>query len=152
MTWSELLAQKRVVGEPASAEELHSLQAVVRRSLADAALPRLSTDGRFAMAYNAARTLAAMVVRAAGYRVKPTGGGHVNTFLALATADLCFADWADYFDLCRRKRNDLSYVGADLVSASEAAELIERVQSFKALVEVWLAQHHPGLLGAADPM
>ena len=48
------------------------------RNLQDAAPPGLSVDGKSSMAYNAARTLATVAVRAAGYRIKQTGGGHYS--------------------------------------------------------------------------
>jgi hypothetical protein len=42
------------------------------------------------MAYDAARTLSLMIVRAEGYRPR-SAGGHYNTFLALEAADPSFA-------------------------------------------------------------
>lgn len=50
---------------------------------------KLSADARFIMAYDAARTLSLMIVRAAGYGPRSVGG-HYNTFLALEAADAVF--------------------------------------------------------------
>jgi len=59
--------------------------------LRDAVVPGLSADTRFVMAYNAARTLSLMIVRAAGYRPRSVGA-HCHTFAALETAaDPAFA-------------------------------------------------------------
>ncbi len=91
MTWKQLLAENRVAPEPASRTEIKDLLAVVHRNLADAQIRKLSDDGRFGHAYDAARILANIIVRAIGYRVKSDGGGHYNTFLALKTADPIFA-------------------------------------------------------------
>jgi len=64
------------------------------------------------MAYDAARTLSVMIVRAAGYRPRSVGG-HYNTFLALEAADPpAFAALSAYFDGWRNKRNISEYDGA----------------------------------------
>jgi hypothetical protein len=82
MSWAKLLDSKIVTALPTTKAELDNLRSIVRRSFNDVAATGLSTDARFIMAYDAARTLSLMVVRAAGYRPK-TVGGHYNTFLAL---------------------------------------------------------------------
>src|SRR5436853_570914 len=100
MSWKRLLANKNVVREPPSKTELDNLRSIVARSMKDVAAPGLSADARFVMAYDAARTLSLMVVRAAGYRPR-TVGGHYNTFLGLEAADTAFAKLSAYFDGCR---------------------------------------------------
>ena len=90
MTWVELLADKRVKAEPPSKPELDNLRSIVTRSLTDVAAPGLSADTRFVLAYDAARTLSLIVVRAEGYRPRAVGG-HYNTFLALEAAEAVFA-------------------------------------------------------------
>ena len=146
MTWSELERQRRVAKEATSKSEIDELRALAERNLKDAALPLLSSDGRFSMAYNAARTLANVAIRAAGYRVKQTGGAHYNTLLALPLAmGSDFDDLADYLDGCRRSRNDLSYGAASVVSNTDATELLEKATEFRASVEKWLHAAHPAL-------
>ena len=61
MTWKKLLANKNVAHEPPSKAELDNLRSIVARSLKDVVSPGLSTDARFVMAYDAARTLSLMV-------------------------------------------------------------------------------------------
>lgn len=89
MSWTQLLANKTVTALPTTKAELDKLRALTARSLNDVAVPGLSTDIRFILAYDAARTLSLMIVRAAGYRPKAIGG-HYNTLLALEAADPAF--------------------------------------------------------------
>ena len=125
---------------------IKDLRAVVHRNIADAQVRRVSDDGRFGHAYDAARILANIVVRATGHRVKSDGGGHYNTFLALKAADPAFAKLAIYFDSCRRKRNNFLYEQANVVSNTEAEELLMHVSGFSLQVDAWLKKHYPALL------
>lgn len=147
MNWNELVQQKRVTAEPSSKNEIDQLQALAARNLADAALPNLSPDGKFSLAYNAARTLATIAIRASGYRVKAMGGAHHNTFLALEAAmGLSVASMAAYFDSCRTKRNELSYDAANVVGACDAEELRKKTETFRRTLTRWLAEHHSSLV------
>lgn len=140
------MAEKRVERVPPSAEELDGLRELLARNLNDARLSGLSADGRFAMAYNAARLLSTIAIRAAGYRVRGHAGAHYGTFVALEAAmGSSVSDIAGYFDTCRRKRNELSYDTAGIASDGEAAELLEKATAFSALVEDWLRRNHPAL-------
>ena len=139
MSWKQLLAEGRVEQLASRPEEVDELQALALRNLTDARLTGLSIDGKYGLAYAAARALATSVVRAAGYRVRSHGGGHYNTFLALQAVDMRLFDWCgEYFNLCREKRNDLSYESAGIVSDVEAEELVLEVSKFSILVSRWL--------------
>src|SRR5580658_7270935 len=81
MSWTKLLTANRVAAESPSKAELDNLRSIVTRCLKDATATGLSDDGRFVQAYDAARTLSLIVVRASGYRPKSSGGYHHNTFL-----------------------------------------------------------------------
>ena len=118
----------------------------MHRNLSDAHIRKLSDDGRFGHAYDAARILAHIIVRASGYRVKGEGGGHYNTFLALKAADSAFAKKAVYLDACRRKRNHFLYEQANVVSRTEAEELLWHASGFSLEVDGWLKKHHPNLI------
>ena len=146
MTWKQLLADRRVAKELTDRTEIEALRAVVQRNLADAQLKGLSSDGRFGHAYDAARTLATIVVRASGYRVKLEGGGHYNTFQALKAAAPSFAKMATYLDACRRKRNDFFYEEANVVTITEAEDFLVQINAFSLEVDGWLRRHHPKLL------
>ncbi len=99
------------------------------------------------MAYNAARVLATMAIRASGCRVKESAGGHYITFLALPAAmGAAFDVLATYFDSCRRSRNQLSYDAANVVSASDATQLLTKASQFRIDIENWLKRNHPALI------
>ena len=66
MSWAKLLADKRVTAVPTSKAELDNLRSIVTRSLNDVTAAGLSVDARFIMAYDAARTLSLIIVRAEG--------------------------------------------------------------------------------------
>jgi hypothetical protein len=144
MSWTKLLADHRVTALPPSKAELDNLRSIVTRSLKDVAAPGLSADARFIMAYDAARTLSLIIVRAEGYRPKSVGG-HYNTFLALEAADPAFVALAVYFDGCRMKRNDSEYDFAGGVSDTDAAGLLKTVQQFARDAQAWMKTHHPHL-------
>jgi len=144
MTWAKLLANKTVTAIPPTKGELDNLRSIVTRSLSDVMAAGLSADARFIMAYDAARTLSLMIVRAAGYRPRSVGG-HYNTFIALEAADPAFAALSAYFDGCRMKRNASEYDFAGGVSDTDAKGLLATVQQFAIDVEAWVKVHHPQL-------
>jgi hypothetical protein len=144
MSWARLQSEKRVTAEPPSKAELDNLRSIVTRSLKDVEAKGLSADTRFVLAYDAARTLSLIVVRAEGYRPKSVGA-HYNTFLALEAADSAFAKLSIYFDGCRMKRNDCEYDFAGGVTETEAAGLLQEVQRFAVQIEAWIKKRHPGL-------
>lgn len=144
MTWAKLLASNNVNPLPTTKAELDSLRSIVARSLSDVAATGLSTDARFIMAYDAARTLSLMIVRACGYRPRSVGG-HYNTFLALEAADPAFAALSAYFDGCRTKRNVSEYDGAGNVTETEADSLLKAVRQFAIDAEAWIKVNHPQL-------
>lgn len=144
MTWTQLLSENRVTAEVPGKQELDNLRSIVRRCQSDLNAQGLSHEQRFIIAYDAARTLSLMVVRAAGYRPKKLGG-HYNTFRGLEAADPALAQVASYFNLCRMKRNDSEYDFAGSISLTEADELVRLVGQFAADAEAWIAANHPAL-------
>ena len=62
MSWAKLLADNRVIALASSKAELDNLRSIVARSLKDLTAPGLSADARFTMTYDAARTLALLIV------------------------------------------------------------------------------------------
>jgi hypothetical protein len=115
-----LLADKRVASEGTSKSELDELRARADVNLKDAQIATLSATGRYEFAYNAARHMATIVVRASGYRVTAKSSHHVITFQALQAAEPAFAPMAVYFDRARVTRNEFSYNGHTIVSARSA--------------------------------
>jgi hypothetical protein len=144
MTWAQLLANNTVTRLAPTKAELDDLRSIVTRSLRDATAFGLSADTRFILAYDAARTLALIIVRAAGYRPRSVGG-HRNTFAALEAADPAFASLSAYFDGCRIKRNASEYAVAGGVSDTDADGLLTAVRQFAVDAEAWVKTHHSHL-------
>src|SRR5580700_11248905 len=124
MSWATLLAANRVTALPPSKAELDNLRSIVARSLKDVESAGLSADARFVMAYDAARTLSLLFVRASGYRPR-TVGGHYNTFLALKAADPVCEALSGYFEGCRMKRNSCEYDFAGGITDTDAEGLLK---------------------------
>jgi len=82
MSWQQWLAARDVQPHTTSKQELDNLRALIARDLADAAIPALSPDRRFATAYNAALQAATLSVACSGYRVTARAGHHAVTFEA----------------------------------------------------------------------
>ena len=144
MSWKRLLQGNRVHRHTTSIQELTEIRRLVARDLADAALPGLSEDRRFATAYNAALQTGKMAIACAGYRIASVPGHHRLTFegAKLAVGKPVEA-LADYFDACRRKRNEIDYTGATIATSTEADELVLHAKSFVDLVERWIESNHP---------
>ena len=98
------------------------------------------------MAYNAVLQLAKMVLACEGYRASSRAGHHATTleatgFILGATQQTLI----DYFDTCRRMRNQVNYDVAGVASEAEAEELVEKANEFRQVVEDWIMQNHPQL-------
>jgi len=105
----DLLNQGSIKLHKTSREEIKNLLELIRRDIKDATVKTISTDRRFATAYNAALQSATVVIYCKGYM--PTGWGHHYTvFKALKLImGENYYDIADYFDSCRSKRNVTDY-------------------------------------------
>ena len=147
MTWKKLQAEKRVKAHRTSKAELDDLRAAIEVKLKDAALTALSPDTRFVTAYGAALLLAKMATACAGYRLDPKAGGHHKTaFDALPLALGSSAKTlAGYFEVCRRKRNEIDYDRAFVASGADANEIVRRALELQTVVESWITAHHPTL-------
>lgn len=145
MSWRTLLDERRVRPHQTSRQEIDALRAVVRRDLADARLSGLSVDRCFATAYNAALQIGKICIACEGYRVSGTGH-HATTLEALELAlGPSIEELVIYLDACRRKRNQIDYDMADVISETEAREVTERAEELFAIAEEWIRLNHPGL-------
>jgi len=147
LPYNHLLRKGRIRKHRTNAQEIVSLFEVVERDLADASVPGLSPDRRFATAYNAVLQAAKAIMYCEGYRTK--GSGHHSTtfeFLSI-TLGTSFEALADYFDRCRVKRNIADYVGAGSVSETEAADLLEEARIFTQTARAWVETSYPDLAG-----
>lgn len=139
------MADGSILPQKASKTELDRLRGAIERNLRDAALPDLSADNKFGMAYEAALLTAKVAVAVAGYRVRGQAA-HATMFIALGLAmGPAVGQRVDYFDRCRRKRNALSYEYAGAATDAEAAEILEVAKRFRIEVEDWLASRRPDL-------
>lgn len=121
------------------------MRELVKRDLSDAGIEGLSDDRRFATAYNAVLQLSKMAIACAGYRISTGTGHHQKTFEAAKTAlgPSATKVLTDYFETCRRKRNKIDYDAAEVVSETEANEILAKAIEFQNLIETWIARNHP---------
>ena len=122
------------------------MRALVARDLADSKVAGLSTDRRFATAYNGALQAANMAIACAGYRVAAQTGHHKVTIDSAKLALGSTADkYADYFERCRRKRNVIDYTRSNVATDSEANEIVQQASEFYESVEAWIDSNFPSL-------
>jgi hypothetical protein len=118
--------------EPPDERETAKLLADAQDYLRDARRAQNSVKSRFAMAYNAAHSLALAALRSVGYR--PSGAGHRRVLFQVlectagASKQLSLA-LAQYYD----RRNRIEYEASD-PSEMETGDLIQRVSELQALV------------------
>ncbi len=138
MNLKDLLNQGRIRQHKTSKKEIENLFSIVRRDIKDAKVENLSSDRRFACAYNAVLQLATILLYCSGY--KPEGKGHHFTvFQAMKIiTGRNYYKLADYFDSCRSKRNITDYDYAGKISDSEVGELIEEAGNFLKVVLNWV--------------
>jgi len=144
MSWKKLLQDNKIHRHATTQQELTEIRRLIARDLADAAIPALSEDRRFATAYNAAFQTGKIAIACAGYRIASVPGHHRLTFECAKLAVGKPAELlADFFDACRRKRNEIDYTGATIATSTEAEEVLEHAKSFLDLVEQWIVLTHP---------
>ncbi len=145
MKLSDWLSSGDLLRQPTTREEIARLVEVAQRDLADAAASALSLDRRFNTAYEAAYTLATVVLRAAGYRTRSGGGGH--HWLAFAVLPDIMGDGVAertrYYQSCRRKRHQATYQKSGVATEAEVSELINDVGAFRREVLTWIPEIHP---------
>lgn len=146
MSLKGLLADGRIRPHKTSAKEVADLLRVVDRDLADAGVAQLSTDRRFATAYNAALQLATIALHAAGYRTAATGHHWATLHVLPEIMGPQSLARADYLDSCRSKRNVTDYDRAGEISNKELREILAEVRRFRADLLAWLGKNHPALL------
>lgn len=148
MNWSNLTANRIVQTHTTGKQEIENLRELISRDLKDADLDGLSDDRQFATAYNAVLQLSKMAIACAGYRVSTGVGHHQKTFEAakIALGTSVAESLTDYFETCRRKRNNIDYDAAEVVSETEAKELLEKACEYQTLVEQWIAKNYPAYL------
>ena len=140
--WSASGALRRHV---TSAREIQDLIRVVERDLKDATIPTVSTDRRFATAYNAALQLATIVLHAGGFRTSGAAHHWVTIRALPEILGPSARNRADFLDVCRSKRNSADYDRAGGITEQEVEDLLLEVREFHQDVVSWLRAHHPRL-------
>jgi len=144
VSWTKLLASKEAQRHKTSKKELDNMRALIARDLADAAIAGLSADRRFATAYNAALQAANMAIACAGYRIMSKVGHHR---VSLESMKLVLGkpahEYADYFEICRRKRNTIDYTFSNVASEIEAQEILFQAVEFCGKVEDRIVKNYP---------
>ena len=140
MSWKDLLDRGSVERRAPDRREIHDLLRFARRQLQDSSVSALSPEASYQLAYTGVLTLATVAVRAAAYRLRSGEGQHKRSFEA-ARAALGGPAGAllDFFELCRRRRNVISYEGSE-ATESEAADLLKQATEFEHLVRNSLPQ------------
>lgn len=115
-----LLRIGKLKAEPPDQQEFDGLLRSAQARLKDAALPGLSADGRFDLAYGAAHALALAALRWHGYR----SDNRYLVFQCLEqTAGLSTVQWR-VLDLCHQRRNVAEYEGHLEIDAQLLDELV----------------------------
>jgi len=134
--------------QPPTRDEIGRLLEIADRDVEDAAVSGISVDRQFAIAYEAALTLALIVLRASGYRTPGSSSGH--HWLTFALLPELMGEQAEgrsrYFHLCRRKRHQATYDRAGVATESELEELTGEVKAFRRELMCWLTETHSALV------
>jgi hypothetical protein len=131
---------------PADAAAIRRLLEAAQRSLADARLPSLSSEGRFDMAYKAIMQAANAALQANGYRTLTSRPGHHQTMIQSLPLTIGLErPTMVLLDSLRKQRNVIDYSG-DLVSDSMASEAVRQAEVLLTRVVAWLQANRVELL------
>ena len=122
--------------------EIEDLLAVVDRDLEDSAAEGLSPDWRLNIAYNAALQAATAALVASGYRVRRGESHHYRAIQSLRHTIGADPDLVAQLDAFRKKRNQMSYERAGVVSEQEAEEMVALARDIRNRVRGWLEEEH----------
>ena len=146
MTFDKFLKEGKLDPHKTSKQEISALFEVIKRDLKDAGVKALSSDRRFAIAYNATLQSATIFMHCLGFRAK-SEGHHYITFLFLKDAlGGMFKEEAVFFDACRIKRNRTDYDRAGEISEKETEELTAEAKSFFERIKKWVKENYPHLV------
>ena len=122
--------------EPRNDREVTRMLAMAQTRLSDAKLNKLSLEGRFTSAYNAAHAAALSALRWHGYRSE----NRYTVFQCLAHTLRWPANRWRVLDTAHQKRNLAEYEGYLEVEESTVAEMCTLVQVLIADVQVLIAK------------
>jgi len=122
--------------EPRNAQEVTRMLAMAQTRLSDAKLNKLSLEGRFTSAYNAAHAAALAALRWHGYRSE----NRYTVFQCLTHTLSWPANRWRVLDTAHQKRNLAEYEGYLEVEESTVAEMCALVQSLISDVQTLIAK------------
>ncbi|MEI6759158.1 MAG: hypothetical protein WCO22_01785 [Betaproteobacteria bacterium] len=122
--------------EPRNAQEVTRMLAMAQTRLSDAKLNKLSMEGRFTSAYNAAHAAALAALRWHGYRSE----NRYTVFQCLTHTLGWPANRWRVLDTAHQKRNLAEYEGYLEVEESTVAEMCALVQGLIADVQALIAK------------
>jgi hypothetical protein len=122
--------------EPRNPQEVTRMLAMAQTRLSDAKLNKLSLEGRFTSAYNAAHAAALAALRWHGYRSE----NRYTVFQCLTHTLGWPANRWRVLDTAHQKRNLAEYEGYLEVEESTVAEMCELVQGLIADVQVLITK------------
>ena len=126
---------------------IRQLFQVVDRDISDAQVEGLSPEGRFQHAYEAALQLCMIALYVSGFRVKKGEGHHKRGIESLRyTLGESSSETADHIERCSRLRGQAMYERIDVVSATDAEDLLNAARQLRLDIIRWLRTHHPTLL------
>lgn len=138
----DLLNDGRLEEHRTSKKEIKQLLAVFDRDITDARIEALSTDRKFATAYNAALMMARVALASSGYRTAGEGG-HYWTIQALAFILPLDTGTIYKFNKFRQKRNISGYEMIGMVSKQDVKDMFGLAQELHRAVLKWLVENHP---------
>ena len=150
MTLKEWLSNGILTEEKTTPDEISDLLKTIMREFAEIESTGLSLDSIFRFAYNAARQCAKLALRASGYRVQGKNGAHFWVLQSLRLTMGTDVETIENLEKFRRKRNIVEYEAAEVISQTEADEMLAMAKLlFKTLIS-WLKENHPELLQDID--
>ncbi len=141
--WAENAWLRR---EAPSAAEITGLLTIVDRSLADAEVDAISTDLRFASAFNAVLQAATVALRASGYRAPAQAGQHVRTIESLEFTIGADDKLVQKLKVFNNKRNKTTYDTAGGITPQDLASLLTTARGIRGAVKDWVQKNHPALM------
>jgi hypothetical protein len=133
--------------EPTSKNEVAGFLANANQALVDAQIRELSSANRFKLAYDAAHALSLLAMRLRGFRPGAGPGHRAIVFQSLVHTVGAPAALADSLNRYHTKRNRSEYDGLVKATDAEARDMLALTKSLRSLVDGWLKQNRPELLG-----
>ena len=149
MSLQDWLREGHLRPQTTNRQEIRQLLAVFERDISDARIEGLSTDRKFAIAYNAALMMARAGLAACGYQTS----GKANHYWAIRSLEFSIQvgeNTIRKLDAFRRKRNLTNYEISGAVSEIEAEEMLALAIDLRDQLEAWLKREYPSLLSHPD--